>query len=152
MLNKLKELIGKSFLYKGVEITINDVRFVSTTYVVKTNKRAYNFFENEVETFLSELKNVPIQVKKQELKPTKMENIEKNIVTIQVKKQELKPTKMENIEKNIVTIQQTDLSEILLNTIYKIQTDKEYVQQANAICNVITQMINVKKLEIQLKK
>jgi hypothetical protein len=130
MLNKLKELIGKSFLYKGVEITINDVRFVSTTYVVKTNKRAYNFFENEVETFLSELKNVPIQVKKQELKPTKMENI----------------------EKNIVTIQQTDLSEILLNTIYKIQTDKEYVQQANAICNVITQMINVKKLEIQLKK
>ena len=130
MLNKLKELIGKSFLYKGVEITINDVRLVSTTYVVKTNKRAYNFFESEVETFLSELKNVPIQVKKQELKPTKMENI----------------------EKNIVTIQQTDLSEILLNTIYKIQTDKEYVQQANAICNVITQMINVKKLEIQLKK
>ena len=130
MLNKLKELIGKSFLYKGVEITINDVKLVSTTYVVKTNKRAYNFFESEVETFLSELKNVPIQVKKQELKPTKMENI----------------------EKNIVTIQQTDLSEILLNTIYKIQTDKEYVQQANAICNVITQMINVKKLEIQLKK
>jgi hypothetical protein len=130
MLNKLKELIGKSFLYKGVEITINDVRFVSTTYVVKTNKRAYNFFESEVETFLSELKNVPIQVKKQELKPTKMENI----------------------EKNIVTIQQTELSEILLDTIYKIQTDKEYVQQANAICNVITQMINVKKLEIQLKK
>jgi hypothetical protein len=130
MLNKLKELIGNSFLYKGVEITINDVRFISTTYVVKTNKRAYNFFESEVETFLSELKNVPIQVKKQELKPTKMENI----------------------EKNIVTIQQTDLSEILLDTIYKIQTDKEYVQQANAICNVITQMINVKKLEIQLKK
>ena len=130
MLNKLKELIGKSFLYKGVEITINDVRLVSTTYVVKTNKRAYNFFESEVETFLSELKNVPIQVKKQELKPTKMENI----------------------EKNIVTIQQTELSEILLDTIYKIQTDKEYVQQANAICNVITQMINVKKLEIQLKK
>jgi hypothetical protein len=130
MLNKLKELIGKSFLYKGVEITINDVRLVSTTYVVKTNKRAYNFFESEVETFLSELKNVPIQVKKQELKPTKMENI----------------------EKNIATIQQTELSEILLDTIYKIQTDKEYVQQANAICNVITQMINVKKLEIQLKK
>jgi hypothetical protein len=130
MLNKLKELIGKSFLYKGVEITINDVKLVSTTYVVKTNKRAYNFFESEVETFLSELKNVPIQVKRQEFKPTKMENI----------------------EKNIVTIQQTDLSEILLDTIYKIQTDKEYVQQANAICNVVTQMINVKKLEIQLKK
>jgi hypothetical protein len=130
MLNKLKELIGKSFLYKGVEIKINDVRLVSTTYVLKTNKRTYNFFENEIETFLSELKNVPIQVKKHELKPIKME--EK--------------------EKNIVTIQQTDLSQILLDTIYKIQTDKEYVQQANAICNVITQMINVKKLEIQLKK
>jgi hypothetical protein len=57
MLNKLKELIGKSFLYKGVEIIINDVRLVSTTYVVKTNKRAYNFFENEVDMFISELKN-----------------------------------------------------------------------------------------------
>ena len=124
MLNKLKELIGKSFLYKGIEITINDVKLVSITYVVKTNKRAYNFFENEVETFLSELKNVPIP----------------------------KIKTMENTEKNIVAIQQTDLSVILLDTIHKIQNDKEYVKQANAICNVITQIINVKKLEIQLKK
>jgi hypothetical protein len=128
MLNKLKELIGKSFLYKGIEITINDVKLVSTTYVVKTNKRAYNFFENEVDMFISELKNVPIQVKKHELKANKTE---------------------EN-EKNNVPIQQKDLSVILLDTIEKIQNDKEYVQQANAICNVVTQMINVKKLEIQL--
>ena len=106
------------------------MKLVSTTYVVKTNKRAYNFFESEVDMFISELKNVPIRVKKHELNPTKMENT----------------------EKNIVSIQQTDLSEILLDTIYKIQTDKDYVQQANAICNVVTQMINVKKLEIQLKK
>lgn len=128
MINKLKELIGKSFLYKGIEITINDVKLVATTYVVKTNKRAYNFFENEVDMFISELKNVPIQVKKHELKANKMEQN----------------------EKNIVSIQQTDLSQILLDTIEKIQNDKEYVPQANAICNVVTQMINVKKLEIQL--
>ena len=128
MLNKLKELIGKSFIYKGIEITINDVKLVATTYVVKTNKRAYNFFENEVDMFISELKNIPIQVKKHEIKANKMEET----------------------EKNIVSIQQTDLSQILLDTIEKIQNDKEYVPQANAICNVVTQMINVKKLEIQL--
>jgi hypothetical protein len=124
MINKLKELVGKSFLYKGIEITINDVKLVSTTYVVKTNKRAYNFFENEVETFISELKD--IQIKKNKI--------------------------MEIETKKIIELQQTDLSIILLDTIERIQNDKDYVKQANAICNVVTQMINVKKLEIQLKK
>ena len=70
---------------------------------------------------------------------------------MQEKKHELKPYKMEENEKNIVPIQETDLKVILLETINKVRTNKEYIGQANAICNVVTQMINVQKLEIQLK-
>ena len=130
MLEKLNELIGKEYHYKGNDIKIEKVKKVNGTFVVFTNKRTYNFFQNEVDMFLSELKNVSIQVKKDELNPNKME---------------------EN-EKKIVPIQENNLTNILLDTIERIQQDKDYVPQANAICNVITQMINVKKLEIQLKK
>ena len=74
-------------------------------------------------------------------------------VSIQVKKDELKPNKMEENEKNIVPIQEeTDLSIILLDTIQKVQKDKTYINQANAICNVVSQMINIKKLELQLAR
>ena len=73
-------------------------------------------------------------------------------VSIQVKKDELKPNKMEENEKNIVPIQENDLSVILLDTIQKVQKDKTYINQANAICNVVSQMINIKKLELQLAR
>ena len=129
MIDKLKILIDKTFSYKGNIITIKDVKLVSTTYVVKTDKRTYNFFESEVDIFISDLKNV----------------------SMQEKKDELKPYKMEESERNIVPIQETDLKVILLETINKVRTNKEYIGQANAICNVVTQMINVQKLEIQLK-
>ena len=73
-------------------------------------------------------------------------------VSIQVKKDELNPNKMEENEKNIVPIQENDLSVILLDTIQKVQKDKTYINQANAICNVVSQMINIKKLELQLAR
>ena len=39
-----------------------------------------------------------------------------------------------------------------LDTIQKVQKDKSYINQANAICNVVSQMINIKKLELQLAR
>jgi hypothetical protein len=59
---------------------------------------------------------------------------------------------MEEKEKNFVPIQESDLKIILLDTIQKVQKDKSYINQANAICNVVSQMINIKKLELQLSR
>ena len=135
MLEKLKELIGITFEYKGKNIVISKVKYVGTSFVVFTNRQTMNFFENEVEPFISELK--PFQEK---LK----------IASIQLKKHELNPSKMEENKQNIVPIQENNLSAILLETIEKVQKDKTYINQANAICNVVSQMINIKKLELQI--
>lgn len=136
MIEKLNELVDKEYNYKGVNILIKKVKCVSGTFVVMTDKRAYNFLKDEVDIFISELKdkkNVSIQVKKEELNPNKMEENEKNIVPIQ--------------EENNLNIRS-----VLFETLEKVRVDKNYIPQANAICNVVAQMINVQKIEMQLKK
>jgi hypothetical protein len=125
MLKKLSILIGNKYNYRGNIITVTDAKLVSTTYVVKTDKRTYNFFESEIDSFLLEL----------------IDYVEKPKKTFV----------MENTP-NTLSEKSTDLSEILYDTIDKVKKDKNYIGQANAICNIVTQMINIKKLELQLKK
>lgn len=45
-----------------------------------------------------------------------------------------------------------DLKGILMDSIKRVQEDRAYVAQANAVCNIVTQFINVKKLELQIKR
>ena len=149
MQQKLNLLIDKKFSYKDKIITITKWKRVGTTYVVFSDKQTYNFFESEIDLFIDNLLPVRVKFKEGVLEKRQLEL--KN-VSIQVKKDELKPNKMEENEKNIVPIQENDLSVILLDTIQKVQKDKTYINQANAICNVVSQIINVKKLELQLKK
>ena len=149
MQQKLNLLIDKKFNYKDKIITITKWKRVGTTYVVFTDKQTYNFFENEIDLFIEQLQPVRVKLKEGVFEKRQLEL--KN-VSIQVKKDELKPNKMEENEKNIVPIQENDLSVILLDTIQKVQKDKTYINQANAICNVVSQMINIKKLELQLAR
>jgi hypothetical protein len=128
MLQKLNTLIGNKYNYKGNVIVINEVKLVSTTYVVKTDKRTYNFFESEVDNFISEL----------------LDYVEKPIKKFMVENTPNTP--------NALSEKSTDLSEILYDTIDKVKKDRNYIGQANAICNIVSQMINIKKLELQLKK
>ena len=150
MQQKLNLLIDKKFNYKDKIITITKWKRVGTTYVVFSDKQTYNFFESEIDLFIDNLLPVRVKLKEGVLEKRQLEL--KN-VSIQVKKEELNPNKMEENEKNIVPIQEeTDLSIILLDTIQKVQKDKTYINQANAICNVVSQMINIKKLELQLAR
>ena len=149
MQQKLNLLIDKKFNYKDKIITITKWKRVGTTYVVFSDKQTYNFFESEIDLFIDNLLPVRVKLKEGVLEKRQLEL--KN-VSIQVKKYELNPNKMEENEKNIVPIQENDLSVILLDTIQKVQKDKTYINQANAICNVVSQMINIKKLELQLAR
>lgn len=149
MQQKLNLLIDKKFNYKDKIITITKWKRVGTTYVVFSDKQTYNFFESEIDLFIENL--IPVRVKFKEGVLEKRQLELKN-VSIQVKKDELNPNKMEENEKNIVPIQENDLSVILLDTIQKVQKDKTYINQANAICNVVSQMVNIKKLELQLTR
>ena len=151
MIQQLKELIGRKFSYKDKDILIKNVKRVSGVYVILTDSKTYNFFESEVPFFLKEIVEVPrVKLKEGVLEKRQLEL--KN-VSIQEKKHELNTNKMENNEKNIVPIQEANLNvrNVLLETLDKVRSDKSYIPQANAICNVVAQMINIQKLELSIK-
>lgn len=127
MLEKLNKLIGISYDYKGKNIIISKVKLVSTSYVVFTNLQTFNFFENEVENFIETLK---IKEPKQIKINLPMENTTKDV------------------SKELII--NPNIKMILLETLEKLKTDKSYIPQANAICNVVSQMINITKVEIQI--
>lgn len=151
MIQQLKELIGRKFSYKDKDILIKNVKRVSGVYVVLTDNKTYNFFESEVSFFLKEIVEVPrVKLKEGVLEKR---HLELKNVSIQEKKHELNTNKMENNEKNIVPIQEANLNvrNVLLETLDKVRSDKSYIPQANAICNVVAQMINIQKLELSIK-
>lgn len=151
MIQQLKELIGRKFSYKDKDILIKNVKRVSGVYVVLTDSKTYNFFETEVPFFLKEIVEMPrVKLKEGVLEKRQLEL--KN-VSIQEKKHELNTNKMENNEKNIVPIQEANINvrNVLLETLEKVRIDKSYIPQANAICNVVAQMINIQKLELSIK-
>jgi hypothetical protein len=151
MIQQLKELIGRKFSYKDKDILIKNVKRVSGVYVILTDSKTYNFFESEVPFFLKEIVEVPrVKLKEGVLEKRQLEL--KN-VSIQEKKHELNTNKMENNEKNIVPTQEANINvrNVLLETLEKVRTDKSYIPQANAICNVVAQMINIQKLELSIK-
>ena len=136
MIEKLIELIGRKFSYKDKEILIKNVKKVSGVYVILTDLRTYNFFESEVPFFLKEIVEVP-RVKH------KPEAIEKRKMELANKESEISTTK--------IYVNNFDINSVLIETIEKVRKDKTYVQQANTICNVVTQMINIQKLELSIK-
>lgn len=151
MIQQLKELIGKRFSYKEKEILIKNAKRVSGVYVVLTDNKTYNFFESEVPFFLKEIVEIPrVKLKEGVLEKRQLEL--KN-VSIQEKKHELNTNQMENKEKNIAPTQESNLNvrNVLMETLDKVRVDKSYIPQANAICNVVAQMINIQKLELQIK-
>jgi hypothetical protein len=151
MIQQLKELIGRKFTYKDNEILIKNVKKVSGVYVLLTDNKTYNFFESEVPFFLKEIVEVPkVKLKEGFLQKRQLEL--KN-ASIQEKKHEPNTNKMDINKKNVVPIQETNLNirNVLFETLEKVRTDKTYIPQANAICNVVTQMINIQKLELLIK-
>lgn len=136
MIQELKELIGKRFSYKDKEILIKNAKRVSGVYVVLTDSKTYNFFESEVPFFLKEIIEIPrVKLKPEALEKRKME----------ISKKESQPSNTQT------DVQKFDINSVLIETIEKVRKDRSYVQQANTICNVVTQMINIQKLELQMK-
>jgi len=126
MEEKLKELIDKEFIYQGKKITIKTVKKINASFVVITDKRTFNFYEAEVHKFIQDLEII------NPIKPTiKMDQNEKPTEELQVKSQE-------------------GVRQVLLDTLAKVKNDKSYIPQANAICNIASQLINIQKLELQM--
>jgi hypothetical protein len=129
--NKIKACIGFFFIYKGTKIKIEDVKFVGSNTVVKTNVRAYNFLDSELSCFFDELVLVNSDI---------------------VEKTKQEPPINQVIQSSNIDYVNFSISNVLIDAISRVKHDKDYVNQANAICNLTSQIINVKKLELQMSK
>jgi hypothetical protein len=125
---KLDNIVGKTFNYRGKNITIEKYKEVNGINVVifcpqpinLLIPEAQNFFDNLFEPTVKEKTEVQVLVPKQQL------------VTFE-------PTK-----------ENTKIKETLLETLEKIKTDPSFLPQASAICEVVSQMVAVQKNEIQM--
>jgi len=122
-MEKYKEYIGKKYIYQGENIEIKKIKNVAGNIVIITYGRTFAFYETEIDIFFKELK------------PYKMDN----------KTTLLKESKYSNNE-------QDEIKQLLFDAINKVKKDKDYVKQANAICNLTSQLINIKKLELLKNK
>lgn len=52
-------------------------------------------------------------------------------------------------EIKVSEIESFNIHSVLIEAIERVKNDKEYIQQANAICNITSQLINIRKLELK---
>lgn len=127
-INKLDEIVGKTFFYKNKNITISNYKIVGSTNVVVFCPQPINLLFSEVESFLDNLLEPSVK----EITETQISVPKKEMVTFE-------PTK-----------ENQKIKETLLETLDKIKTDPNYIPQANAICEVVSQMVSLQKNEIQM--
>lgn len=128
---QLDAVVGKEFLYCSRIVEITKWKKVGgTTIVIWIDDRPNNFYHSEAEEFLRALQPKPEGVQ-----------TSKNKVQVSDHSENL-PVPKEN---------QT-IKETLLETLQKVKEDKAFIQQAKAVCEVVNQMVNVQKTEIQIIK
>jgi len=138
----LNNLIDKQFSYENKIILIKSWKKVNSIYVIISDKRTYNFYQSEIQKFVNSLELVRVKLKEGvlearqlQLNNLKMENSEK------FEENKISDVKNDNLKEEF------DIKEVLIDTIKKVKTDKGYIPQANTICNITTQLINLKKIE-----
>jgi hypothetical protein len=126
---KLDEIVGKIFNYKGKNINIEKYKDVNgTNVVIFADGRPMNFLTNEVEPFLDAL-----------LDPLEKEKTETQVMVPKKEMITFEPTK-----------DNTQIKSILMDTLQKIKDDPKYIAQASSICEVVGQMVAIQKNEIQM--
>lgn len=118
----LEEHKKNDYVFNNKKLKIKDLKEVNGKTVLYTNIRTF-VFDNKsgLDDFINELK------------PYK----EKSIVAKE--------------ETNIDNTYEDYIKKTLFEAINNVKDNPNYVKQANAICNITTQLINIKKLELQFK-
>jgi hypothetical protein len=128
--NKLNKVIGIPYCYNGKNIVITKFKEVSGTNVVifVNDRPIINLLNHEIDDFLFDL-NPALE---KELKPTQVAVPENKMLIFE-------PTK-----------DNTNIKATLLETLEKVKNDPNYIPQATAVCNIVNQIVNVQKTEIQM--
>lgn len=120
-----KEYVGNKYNYQGKNIFINEIKIVQGKYVIKTDIRTFVFHEFDIDSFTLELK--PYKEKKQFKMSQQETTIEKT---------------------SYLNNDNDEIKNVLFDAINKVKEDANYVKQANAICNITSQLIAIKKIEL----
>lgn len=120
---KLNKTLGKNFLYLGANILIQNYSKKDDKIRVITDKRDYNLTEEELTTFLNDLQPVD------------------NSVAI-----------VPQAAAILNTSGLSDLQNILLDNIKKVQGNKEYIPQASEIQAQVKTFIDLVKVQVDCVK
>ncbi len=128
--NQLNKAIGVPYSYNGKNIIIDRFKEVGGTNVVvfANGQILRNFLRSEIDQFLSDL-----------CEPTSKEITPKQVFIPEQKLKTFEPTK-----------ENETIKETLMETLKKVKEDASYIPQAAAVCNVVSQLVNVQKTEIQM--
>ena len=120
--------LDQTYDYKGQKIKIRNIYKNYDKTIVLADNQHYVLSPEQLEQFKKDLK--------QEFKQPKHDEV-KLIKSIMVENQ-----------KPATTEEPDEIKQILFDAINKVKQDPDYIKQANAICNITTQLINIKKLEL----
>lgn len=128
-MENLKAHIGKKYNYLSNNLEIRNIKIIQGKYVILTDIKTFVFHEFDITNFFKDLKPYKEPKKFKPMLDNKTDLIKKD-----------------------VTEDKDDIKSILFDAINRVKDNKEYVAQANAICNITSQLISIKKLEILNKK
>jgi hypothetical protein len=144
----LNRLLQKQFDYKGKLIVIKSWKKVNSVYVVISDKRTYNFYESEIIDFVNSLQEVRVKLKEGVLEKRQKELNQKKMENEKIEKAEgAKEVVDSDFNSAEFKKEDFDIKEVLYQAIRDVKANKEYIPQANAICNITTQIINLKKID-----
>ncbi|MGM8362113.1 hypothetical protein ACSV4D_09385 [Flavobacterium sp. ARAG 55.4] len=127
-INKLDAIIGKTFYYKGKNITIDKYKEVNSTNTVVFAPHPMNFLNHEIPEFLDNL-----------FEPTNKPLTAAQVLVPQKKLIVFEPT-----------AENKAIKETLLETLQKVKDDPNYIKQAKAVCEVVNSFVEIQKNEIQM--
>lgn len=126
---KLEALIGQEFHYRGENVIVTKFKILNgSNAVVFLNDRPINFLFSEIDDFVNALSE-PIHT-------------EKSSMAVSLPKRE---TAIYEPTKESVAIKNS-----LMEVLAKVKEDPSFIPQAKVICEVVSQVVNVQKTEIQM--
>lgn len=135
MTNNFQSLIGKRYRYKGVEHLIQSYSYRNNIHYLVTDKEWFEFTNEEsLKDFLA----ICIEVEeKLEVIQASSASTDENGLS--------RPNSGSN---NIMAY----LKGVLVEDIERVREDGEYVEQAKTVSNNVKRLIDIARLELQIKK
>ena len=135
MQDKLNQLVGKDFLYKGNQYRVKKVKEVRQRAVIETDKRSFVFAEAEFDDFMEEIDIRELSV------------FEKNTVKVVP---ENKVHDVEIVQSNNVAVRMIDSLMVVFDELSNSPTDETY-KKAKAMVDVSGAVVNAQALQLRLK-